>query len=75
MTVARKTMNIPKKKRMVTNFPCNWFASVRISVKHKGQTTYLKKKNVYESKISLDIFKTSENQGKGCSPKDCGPLG
>ena len=43
MTVAGKTMNIPRKKKMVTNFPCNWFASVRISVKHKGQATYLKK--------------------------------
>lgn len=67
-------MSIPRKKKKVTIFSCNCLASVRISVKHKGQATYFKKP-LCESKISLDIFKTSENQGKGCNPEDCGPLG
>lgn len=48
---------------MVTNFPCNWFASVRISMTHKGQATYFKKPYV-NLRLALTFSKRQKIGGR-----------
>lgn len=51
---------------MVTNFPCNWFASVRIAVKHKGQATYLKKPYM-NPRLALTFSKPQKIRGRAAA--------
>lgn len=60
---SRKDHEYPKEKKDGDKLCCNWFASVRISVKHKGQATYLKKPYV-NLRLALTFSKPQKIRGR-----------